>query len=118
METLATSKNPWARRLDHALNAVLYGFIGLLATPALTFGLGWLLFRGRETWGRDQGEGFVTTLFALYSAPLGAAFFVVAGLASALPTRPATRVKARVVCLLAWLLVCIAAFFAVVVGRW
>lgn len=58
-----------------------YGLVGFVLTPILVYTAGWLLFGGRASWNRGQGEGFVVFLLAVYAIPFGAAFGVLTAVA-------------------------------------
>ncbi len=50
---------------------------GLIATPVVTFFLGWVLFGRRDSWNIGQGESFLSFVVAVYAAPAGAVYWTI-----------------------------------------
>lgn len=99
-----------------AASAALHGLLGLVATPALAWGIGCALYHDRYGWSRDQGEGFVTTIFALLAAPCGGLAFAVLGPLCARLEPKRRRWTARALAAALWALVTAVSFGALVVA--
>ena len=57
------------------LRVPLAGLAGLLATPIVTYLLGWAIYGRRVSWSVDQGDSWIVFLMAVYAAPFGAAYW-------------------------------------------
>ena len=67
-----------------AFRTLVAGGVGLVTTATLAFALGWLLLGHRDSWHEGQGEGFVTTVFSVYAAPIGGLYWALVYLLHAL----------------------------------